>query len=182
MPRGATAYAAAVFNAAGLHVGHEVLDRDGIATGYVGVHSPGLGTLVLWSQFELVLHQIREPRLVVSSLANEPGQLLHALWEATGPAPSDGLEAILWTYVQIHRRAYRVADYTFRVEDYPKAWDRLRGLVRPFLGPFPAGISTTLNRRSAAKRISYRELSRADLETLNSGLATEAYEMWESAA
>jgi hypothetical protein len=181
MPRGATGYASLVFKAAGLHVEHEAMGRDGISTGFVGMPSPGLGTLVLWSQFSLVLHQIREPRYVVSSLAIEPERIYSPLWEAVGKPPCQGIEALLWTYVQIHARAYKMADYTFKVEDYPQAWQRIRSLVPRLLGPFPSGIRTDVGRRYPAARENYRLLEAEELRALSPDLCAEAYDMWACA-
>jgi len=129
--RSGTAYTAAVLKACGVAVEHEFMGADGCVSWPMAVRAaqaPWGPAFDGATAFEHVFHQVRHPLAVISSVWSTEGQ---PSWDfiyahTSRITSADAIEvrcAKYWYYW--NRRAGRLAEWTYRVEELPEVWDEL---------------------------------------------------------
>ena len=131
-PRSGTGYAARIFQAQGLDIGHEQVGTDGVSSWLFAVldrHYPWhqRGELRQDYNFKVILHQVRDPLKVLASMA----VLRRPDWTFIGRhlnLPPGSLARRISFYLQWTQICDRQAHYRYRVEDFQMEWPHLHRL------------------------------------------------------
>ena len=148
--RSGTLYAATVLRAAGLDVGHEAAGKDGAVSSHWAVDDvlyPTYHQQGPRPQFDVILHQVREPLATIASLTTSRADSW--LWNVRHVSIE-----LLWStlriaadyWLQWNRIAEEQAILTYRVENMAGAWPRICEALS-LDAQFPEGISTSINSR-----------------------------------
>src|SRR5262245_1471922 len=123
--RSGTKYIAAVLQKLGLRIGHERFAPDGIASWQMVFNdAPIPGRPRGGVAFDVVLHQVRHPLLVIPSLSTFRAGSWHYVARHVPSDPDDSLLVRATRYwVCWNEQAQRLAQWTYRVEDLPCVFD-----------------------------------------------------------
>lgn len=149
--RSGTKYMARVLRAAGLDVGHETLGADGVVSSIWAVEDeyyPAYHHQGPRPEFDVVLHQVREPLATIGSLTTAlPGS-----WKWNARHVPIVVEehsvldmAIMYWYWWNHL-CQMVSDYRYRIENLEQEWYTLQQLIG-FTGELDRSIPKTVNSR-----------------------------------
>jgi len=124
-PRSATLYTSIYFEGIGLHVAHEIDEAHVLRAHGVTTHYDGLVTGVFKNctfdpgQYDVILHQTRDPIKVISSAHKAGGNLSTQIIKKFGDKiyPPDALARQMKAWLTFTDMADRLSAYTFRVEN-----------------------------------------------------------------
>jgi hypothetical protein len=161
--RSGTKYMATVLRKAGLNVRHERPGKDGTVSAiwivederYPVYHHQGPRP-----EFDLVLHQVRDPLKTIASLTTTRPGSWRWLARHVPIDLSDGILKIaaeFWYFWNLKCEAR--ASYRYRIEDLPEEWETLRQLIG-IPGELDKTVSTTVNARSH-KKVKWPEIYQA---------------------
>ena len=125
--RSGTGYAAALLQAHGLDVGHEVLGRHGMSSWLAAGcdRRQPIAHFAFPSEFAIVVHQVRHPLDVVRSWWPIRNNVWSWARELVSPPPGlSDLEERAYYWLRWNQLAERFASYTYRLEaldsEYPR--------------------------------------------------------------
>ncbi len=152
--RSGTMYASRLLSSAGLRIGHETMGKDGIASWLLAVDSDFVpwGPVRHCFQFKEILHQVRRPLAVISSMQTITPQSWQYMCHHVPCSVEEPLLlrcAKYWRYWNL--RAESIATWRYRVEDIEKVWGSMcERLAMPADQPFPSAVPRDINTRKPA--------------------------------
>lgn len=174
--RSGTRYIARLLSAAGLDIGHETMGKDGIASWLLAVDAgyAGYGPLRRFFRFQTILHQIRDPLSVISSMQTTR----IASWQyICRNIPCSLDEPLLlrcakyWKYWNL--KAESIATWRYRIEEIDRIWGELcERLAIPVNPAVLATTQRTINTRAGA----YQKIGWDDLMVLDKSLCLSIQE------
>ena len=174
--RSGTKYAATLLSAAGLRIGHETMDRDGIASWLLAAlpAAPGWGPSGEDFHFRTILHQVRNPLAAISSMQT----IQPASWRyICQHIPCSMEDPLLFRCVTFWRewnlKAESIAAWSYRLEDIDSAWEELCArLALPATREALNAVSRNVNTRKG----SFENVTWDDLKNLDSRLCLAVQE------
>lgn len=168
--RSGTKYMASLLSAAGLHVGHETMGRDGIASWLLAAMPapPGWGPPGECFHFQTVLHQVRQPLAVIASMQTAQLASWRYICEHIPCSLEDPLLFRCATYWrEWNLKAESIATWRYRLEDIDYVWEDLcahLGLT------CSREVLDTVRRDVNSRKGRYQNVSWDDLKTLDRSL------------
>ncbi len=126
--RSGTTYIAKVLQQSGLEIGHEKMQRDGVAAWQFAANPVGVkrGVNLNKTEFDHTFHQVRHPLKVISSVFVTENR--HSWNYILKQVPEIKIQdshlvkcAKYWYYWNL--KAEQKAEWTYRIEDLDKIWD-----------------------------------------------------------
>ena len=157
-PRSATRYMAKIFQSLGFDVGHEEVRSDGIVSWM---------ELLNADNYDVVLHQVRNPIDVIASATTLMNESLDILSTITTPK-SNKIEFLMESWLDWTNAADDCAQFTYKIEDLKVSYPQIKkliGLESSLELPIWWNTHTNVNTRPHIK------LSYKDLKMVNSNLA-----------
>ena len=173
-PRSGTGYASRIFQAQGLDIGHEHLGTDGVSSWLFAVTDHRYpwhkrGELRQNYNFQVILHQVRDPLKVLASMA----VLRRPDWTFIRrhlELPPGSLQRRIAFYLGWTELCDRQAHYRYRLEDIETEWPRLHQLCGG--SPHWTGRAETTSKTYNRRR--HQDLAWSQILALPGGTAVAA--------
>jgi len=173
-PRSGTGYAAKVFQKAGYDVRHEYYGREGICS-WLHLYDLGkvywLDTAYKLRDYDVILHQLRDPLKTISSMTAISDQAVEIIERIIGRKVAGGMLRRAMSYwIELTERAAKRAQLWYRVENMMNVWTMIEEKINIRRSVFP-GVDKKTNARD------HRDYTVGDLYATDREMADRIIEM-----